>query len=76
MLLLVRVDKFVFHVLAPYGVLFFSNDEFSRDTSLVQGLIRVQLCNLKVFLALADDLCCVWFICAILGVTQVSGDRD
>jgi hypothetical protein len=27
-------------------------------------------------LALADDVCCVWFIHPILEVTQVSEDRD
>jgi hypothetical protein len=36
----------------------------------------VELYNLKVFLALINDLCCAWFIYPILEVTQVSGDRD
>jgi hypothetical protein len=45
--------------LAPQGVLFFSDDDFSQDKSLVQGLIPVEHHNLKALLALADELYCL-----------------
>jgi hypothetical protein len=32
--------------------------------------------NLKTFLALTDELCCLGFIYPTLELTQVSGDRD
>jgi hypothetical protein len=57
---------------------FFKKKYVGSDHSLVSSLQRqhVELHNLKVFLALAVELCCVGFIYPILKVTQVSGDRD
>jgi hypothetical protein len=39
--------------------MFLSDDDFNRDTSLVQGLIRVECHNLRALLAHTDELCCL-----------------
>jgi hypothetical protein len=56
--LIIALHQF-FLRLAPQGVLFFSDDDFYRNTLLVQGLIHVERHNLKALLALADELCCL-----------------
>jgi hypothetical protein len=73
------IGKFVFPRLAPYGVLFFSDDDIYRNTWLVQGLIHVEHHNLKALLALTDELCCLglytsswkWHRCPEMGTSSV-----
>jgi hypothetical protein len=68
------VGKFVFLVLVPYGVFHLSSDDIYSDSSLVQGLIRVELLmfclNSRRYFALC--LACIPY----LVLAQVSGDRD
>jgi hypothetical protein len=63
-------------MLAPYGILLLSCDDFYRNISLVQGLIVWSFNDLIFVLALADSLCCVLFVYPIWELAQMSGDRD
>jgi hypothetical protein len=43
------VGKFVFLALVPYGEIHLSSNDFRLNSSLVQGLIRVEFFNILMF---------------------------